>query len=58
MVDTFSLLLTHGLIFLTCWRLLGRDDLDDETGGQALDLLGRPRAPAAPPHDSEDTLDA
>jgi hypothetical protein len=58
MVDTFSLLLTHGLIFLTCWRLLGRNDLDDETGGQALDLLGRPRAPAEQSPAGEDAPDA
>ena len=44
MVDTFSLLLTHGLIFLTCWRLLGRPELDDENAGQGKDLLGRSRA--------------
>ncbi|BAK68327.1 hypothetical protein SLG_36520 [Sphingobium sp. SYK-6] len=43
MVDTFSLLLTHGLILLACWRLLGRNDLDDESGGETRDLLGRPR---------------
>jgi len=41
MIDTFALLLTHGVIFLTCWRLLGRDDLDDETGEEKLDFLGR-----------------
>ena len=40
MIDTFSLLLMHGLIFLTCWRLLSRDDLDDESGEKA-DFLGR-----------------
>jgi len=43
MIDLFALLLTHGVIFLTCWRLLGRDDLDDETGEEKLDFLGRPR---------------
>lgn len=31
MIDNFSLLLTHGLIFIACWRLLSRDDLDDES---------------------------
>lgn len=40
MIDTFSLLLMHGLIFVTCWRLLSRDDLDDESGAKS-DLLGR-----------------
>ena len=28
MIDAFTLLLTHGLIFLTAWRLMHRDDLD------------------------------
>lgn len=28
MIDTFSLLLSHGLIALACWRLLARPDLD------------------------------
>lgn len=30
MIDAFSLLVSHGLIFLTCWRLLSRADLDRE----------------------------
>ena len=28
MVDYFAIALTHGLIALAAWRLLGRDDLD------------------------------
>lgn len=28
MIDTFSLLLSHGLIVLAFWRLLSRPDLD------------------------------
>jgi len=28
MIDAFTLLLTHGLIMLTAWRLLSRPDLD------------------------------
>lgn len=43
MIDMFSLLLTHGVIFLTCWRLLGRGDLDDESGGEKFDFRGKPR---------------
>lgn len=43
MIDTFSLLLVHGLILLTCLRLLGRDDLDDESGRERVDFLGRIR---------------
>lgn len=28
MIDAFSLILSHGLIFLLFWRLLSRPDLD------------------------------
>lgn len=28
MIDTFSILLAHGLLLLTAWRLLSRPDLD------------------------------
>jgi hypothetical protein len=28
MIDTFTLLISHGLLLLTAWRLLSRDDLD------------------------------
>jgi len=28
MIDLFSLVLTHGLLMLAAWRLLGRKDLD------------------------------
>ncbi len=30
MIDIFSLLLSHGLLLVACWRLLSRPDLDDE----------------------------
>jgi hypothetical protein len=30
MIDLFSLGLTHALMLLAAWRLLGRDDLDRE----------------------------
>jgi hypothetical protein len=30
LIDYFSIALTHGLILLACWRLLMRDDLDEE----------------------------
>ncbi len=29
MIDTFSLAVSHGLMFLAAWRLLSRPDLDD-----------------------------
>ena len=35
MIDTFALALSHGLIFLALWRLLGRDDLNGEQGEAA-----------------------
>ena len=34
MIDIFSLLLSHGLLLLTFWRLLKRDDLDDDAAGK------------------------
>jgi hypothetical protein len=30
MIDTFAILLSHGLLALAAWRLLFRDDLDRE----------------------------
>lgn len=30
MIDTFTLVLSHGLLILTAWRLISRDDLDDD----------------------------
>ena len=33
MIDNLSLLISHGLILVTCWRLLSRDDLNDEADG-------------------------
>lgn len=30
MIDNFSLLISHGLLALLCWRLLSRADLDRE----------------------------
>jgi len=34
-IDYFSIALTHGLILLACWRLLSRDELDEEGGADA-----------------------
>ena len=31
MIDNFSLLLSHSLVLIACWRLLSRPDLDSET---------------------------
>jgi hypothetical protein len=41
MIDTFALLVSHGLILLAAWRLSGRADLDDDTAA--------PGAPGAKP---------
>lgn len=30
MIDSFSLLVSHGLLLVALWRLLGRADLDRE----------------------------
>jgi hypothetical protein len=30
MIDSFSILLSHALVFIACWRLLSRPDLDRE----------------------------
>jgi hypothetical protein len=30
MIDSFALLLTHGLMLIAAWRLFGRRDLDQE----------------------------
>lgn len=40
MIDYFAIALTHGLLALAAWRLLWRDDLDRENGGDA-----KPRKP-------------
>lgn len=34
MIDNFSLLLSHGLLLLTVWRLLSRPDLDDDNASR------------------------
>jgi len=41
MIDTFSILLSHALVFIACWRLLARADLDDEREEQPRPLTGR-----------------
>ncbi|CAN5200130.1 hypothetical protein BH10PSE13_BH10PSE13_25330 [soil metagenome] len=44
MIDNFSLLLSHGLILIACWRLLSRPDLDEENPvDPRTAFLGRPR---------------
>lgn len=35
MIDNFSLLLAHGLLLLTAWRLLQRRDLNSESDADA-----------------------
>jgi hypothetical protein len=38
MIDNFSLVLSHGLLLLTAWRLLFRADLDREEKAGRNDL--------------------
>lgn len=45
MIDGFALLLTHSLMLLAAWRLLGRRDLDSE--GDAPRHPGRRNRPDA-----------
>jgi hypothetical protein len=33
MIDNFALAISHGLILLAAWRLVGRPDLDDDDAG-------------------------
>jgi hypothetical protein len=35
MIDTFALALTHGLIFITVWRIVFKPGLDGEDEGEA-----------------------
>ena len=42
MIDFFALALSHGLLALACWRILRRDDLDEESVAPAPE-------PAEPP---------
>ncbi len=34
MIDSFALALTHALLALTAWRLVGRADLDHDAGAE------------------------
>jgi hypothetical protein len=37
MIDMFSLMVSHGLILIACWRLLKRPDLDSERRRRQVD---------------------
>jgi hypothetical protein len=37
MIDTLSLLISHGAILLAAWRLLSRADLDRDPDSQAAE---------------------
>jgi len=48
MIDNFSILLAHGLLLLTAWRLMARPDLDREVSDQpekAVSPWGKPDGP-------------
>jgi hypothetical protein len=40
MIDNFSLLLSHALVLIACWRLLSRPDLDSEDSPEKPDFPG------------------
>ena len=48
MIDNLVIGLTHGLLLLTAWRLIGRPELDDESAvapdKSGKRRWGRPRA--------------
>lgn len=46
MIDNLSLLISHGLILITCWRLLSRPDLDNEAVEDPRDAFRRATHPA------------
>jgi hypothetical protein len=50
MVDIFALSISHGLLALTIWRLLARDDLFEDSPAQSKDRnrrLGKDRGRAS-----------
>ncbi|MET0364998.1 MAG: hypothetical protein ABW169_10120 [Sphingobium sp.] len=60
MIDNFSLLLTHGLILLACWRLLSRADLDSDNPVEPRGFLAALRRKDVRPKDvrPKDSRDA
>ena len=52
MIDIFALGLTHALMALAAWRLMGRADLDSEDVGEARAKPRRPAAQVAEPGDA------
>ncbi|HKX79273.1 MAG TPA: hypothetical protein VJM34_12205 [Novosphingobium sp.] len=46
MVDYFAIAVSHGLLLMMSWRLLFRNDLDDDhaAADPRLSPVGRPRA--------------
>ncbi|HEY0445036.1 MAG TPA: hypothetical protein VGD19_01140 [Allosphingosinicella sp.] len=42
MIDTFALAVSHGLMLLAAWRLLSRDDLDDDTASAGAQASANP----------------
>lgn len=52
MIDTFSLMVSHGLILIALWRLLSRPDLDRES------MRSDSMRPEGTPTDAQDGADA
>ena len=47
MIDNFALAISHGLILLAAWRLIGRPDLDDDdAAGLPPPAKPKPRLPS------------
>ncbi|MGE4430835.1 MAG: hypothetical protein AB7E05_08875 [Sphingobium sp.] len=49
MIDTFSIMLSHGLLLIAFWRLLARDDLDREEAPNAVAAAREQDEPSQPP---------
>ncbi|MFC3100200.1 hypothetical protein [Altererythrobacter lauratis] len=49
MVDIFTLALTHGLMAFAAWRLIQRDELDEEGEAAPRSRWAKKRGPAPAP---------
>lgn len=48
MIDSFAIILTHGLLLLTAWRLVSRADLDSDAPEDQRGWLSRNGSEGAP----------
>jgi len=54
MIDNLTLLLTHSLILIACWRLLSRRDLDTENPAKPEGFIAAIRRRQQSPGDASD----